>query len=484
MESQREQNRMLSSLLKIEHGNLGNYVSEALPTAEEEPGLFAHAMVWNQKNGRVRDSKIAFPTIALRTEAMEDTELAENAVACLASLDPRQLVKAYNFNKELSAQGKVVRHKRRRMLEGMLKRYLEVREGNKHWWNASVLRNREAMLTLYAVSHKKPAPFAQKILFEKDYPKGSAFAALKNLRTMDTLEAASQIMKHKIPITVAAGAGVKLDDKDVLLALINNMTANELITASGQLSRLKSWSIPVVKDAYAEATKKASKDTRANVLKASKAAKTSKVPVKELAKIKEAATESLRKIEGDWLVLADRSPSMAHSIEAGKQLAALLAHRVEGKVYLVFFDAQPLAYEVQGKSLDEIEEMTKHLSTGSATSIGCGLRWLRTKKKDVDGIVVISDGEHNTAPAFTSEYVKLLTEPAVYFIEMEGGWDNFTDQLNSAGIPFTHFGVRGGFDYYSMVNVVNVLKPQTYGFLSEVMETPLLTLDQVFAKAS
>jgi hypothetical protein len=471
---------MLSALLKIEHGNLENFVSEALPTAEREPGLFAHAMAWNQNNGRVRDSKIAFPILALRTEAMENEELAQNAVACLASLDPRQLVKAYQFNKSLSSNGKTIRHGRRRMLEDALKRYLLVREASPNWWNASALRNRSAMRTLYAVAHKKPDPFAQKILFSKDYPTDSVFAVLKQLRQMDTLEAAAKIMKYKIPITVAAGAGVKLDDKDVLLALIGNMTTNELITASSQLSRLKSWQLPVVREAYSEATKKAPKDKRVNVLKASRAAKSSAAPAKELAALKEAATQSLKKIKGDWLVLADRSPSMHLSIEAGKQLAGLLAHRVEGKVHLVFFDAQPISFEVQGKSLDAIEQMTRHIGTGSATSIGCGLRWLRSQKLDVDGIVLISDGEENTVPYFPEEYLRLGAEPALYFLLMVGGRDNLSPRLEQAGIPATTFDVRSGFDYYAMTNVVNVLKPQTYGFLAEVMETPLKTLDGIF----
>ena len=42
--------------------------------------------------------------------------------------------------------------------------------------------------------------------------------------------------------------------------------------------------------------------------------------------------------EGDWLVLADRSPSMEKSIEYGKHVAAALTQFVKGKVYLVFFD--------------------------------------------------------------------------------------------------------------------------------------------------
>jgi hypothetical protein len=290
-------------------------------------------------------------------------------------------------------------------------------------------------------------------------------------------------MKHKIPFTVAMGSGVKIDDKNVILALMETMTANEIITSAGQFSKLKCWSLGVVQEAFKEATKKAAKDKRVNVLKASRAAapdSTAAKATKELARIKEQATESVKEIEGDWLILADRSPSMRHSIEAGKQLAALLAHRVKGKVHLVFFDAHPQHYDVSGKTLEQIEHMTRHISTGSATSIGCGLRWLRSEKLNVDGVVILSDGEHNTPPDFASEYVKLVDDPAVYFVDMHGGRNTLSASLKTKDIPFMEFNVRKGFDYNAMVNVVNVLKPQTYGFLMEVMGTPLKTLDSVF----
>lgn len=487
VQDKRERNKLLSALLKISHGDLMKFWQESHTTADDDPGLYAHVIAWNHKNGRIRDSKIAFPVIALHTNAVENKDLAENAVAHLASLGPRELIKAWEFNKELKTKGYPVKHNRNSMFHDAIKKYLDVREGDIDWWTKAVIRNRKAMKALYTISNKKPAMFAQQILFDRVYPSGSAFDVIKNLSDMEGLEAASAILEHNIPITVAsAKLGKKLDNPDTLIALFDKVSATELITASGQLKRLKSFDLPEVQSAYRDATKKASKDKKANVLKATRAAKATGM-TKELAAIKEQSLKSIKNIEGDWVILADRSPSMGGAIPKARELAALLAKKVEGKVHLIFFDEAPLYKDVTGMTLDEIEQATANIYEGSSTSIGCGLRYLNDKKLSVDGIVIISDGEENCSPRFAAEYKKMLNEPAVYFIHMWGsgrwgyyGIDILSTAMTNADITYTKYDATKEFDYNSMVNVVGLLKPQVYGFLEEVMETPLLTLDKVF----
>ncbi len=98
-ESARERSALLGSLLKVKHRALLEYTEDVLPGALRDPELFAHLIAWNSKNGKVRDTKVAFPILALRTGAMDDRELTENAMAHLALLGPRELARAYAFNK-------------------------------------------------------------------------------------------------------------------------------------------------------------------------------------------------------------------------------------------------------------------------------------------------------------------------------------------------------------------------------------------------
>ena len=485
MESQKARNALLSSLLKISHGELEKFFDAGFPAAQSDPELFAHVIAWNMKNGRVRDSKVAFPVVALRTDGMKDSVFAENAVAHLMALGPRELVKAYTFSKQLSAKGKPIREGRRRMFENALKQYLAVREAKTSWWDAAVLRNREAMHALYAVSHKKPSPRAQAILFDKNYPANSVFAVVKTMAGLPPLAAGGLVMKHKIPLTVAIGAGLKLDSEEMLLAIIKSMTGNELIGAAKQFSKLKSFSIRSVKDAYEQAVSKVKDDKRVTVGKAMHAQTIVQGTVAEkvLTAVKEKAAESLKKVSGDWLILADKSGSMSNAIAAGKQLASLLAHRVEGKVYLVFFDVEPRMIEVTGKTLEQIEQETRAVRAGGGTSIGCGLRLIRGKNIAIDGVIVISDGGQNTVPEFSKEYKRLDHEPVVYFLRLRGdNVDILSREMELAGIVADRFDLSDGFDHYALSNVVNVLKPMTYGFLEEVLATPLITLQEVFAE--
>lgn len=297
----------------------------------------------------------------------------------------------------------------------------------------------------------------------------------------------------RIPLTVASGAGVILDNADMLLAIMKSMTGNELIAAAKQLSKLKAFQIAAVQDAYNEAVKRVEKDKRVTVGRAMKASQflegglgateiSARVAARAIEAVKEKAADSLAKIPGDWLILADKSGSMQQAIQMAKQLAALLAHRVQGKLYLVFFDITPRMVEVTGKKLSEIENLCYGVSANGGTSIGCGLRLLRDLKVSVDGVVIVSDGGQNSTPSFSSEYKALEHEPAVYFLRLNGDSDKLSYELEGAGIVFTPFDLRSGFDEYTLSNVVSVLKPMTYAFLEEVMNTPLVTIDQVFRK--
>jgi len=114
--------------------------------------------------------QLAFPLVALRTLAKADADLAENAVANLLLLSPRDLVRAYDFSKHLTAQGRPIRGGQRRMLERGIRLYLTEREKRVAWWDRTVLQHRDSMKRLYRLAHQKPSFRAQAILFQKKYP--------------------------------------------------------------------------------------------------------------------------------------------------------------------------------------------------------------------------------------------------------------------------------------------------------------------------
>lgn len=88
---QYSQSELLGLLMQIQHGAVGNYIPVALPAAQVNAELFAHLVAWDHASGKVRDSKRALPVVALRGVSVEQAEFAENAVAHLLLLAPREL---------------------------------------------------------------------------------------------------------------------------------------------------------------------------------------------------------------------------------------------------------------------------------------------------------------------------------------------------------------------------------------------------------
>ena len=150
----------------------------------------------------------------------------------------------------------------------------------------------------------------------------------------------------------------------------------------------------------------------------------------------------------------------------------------------MFFDSVPLTVDVTGLSLDQVLAATRHIKTGSATSIGCGINRILTEKIAVDGIAIVSDGEENTAPRFVDVYQKYAKfvdkDVPVYFYHCKGGTDNLTRNCNAAGIEVQAFDLRDvKTDYYSIPNLVQTMRSNQYSLMDEIMATPLLSLSDV-----
>ncbi len=488
----------IATLAKIGHGDLALYERDCLVAAMVDPEMFAHLTAWNQIHGKVRDSKVAYPILALRgTPRVDHNAFAENAVAHLMLLGPRELVRAYHFNKKLSGEAKRIPGGRRRLLERALKQYLVVRENKPRWWDQAVVSHRAAMRELYAITHRQPNDRAQGILFgEKPsdirvkagphkYPRGSVFEAIAGLKTLLPADAARAILEFEIPLPVAMGAlGASSRDETVWLALLDGATGNQVLAYGNSLKKSGLLDKPALGAAYDAALTRAKSDKRVDALKARRAVEAmgedDEMAARVLA-VQDAQVAKLGDIKGDWLVAGDHSGSMHESIKVARRIAALIAERVKpGKVYLVFFNAGPRLFNVTDKTLSEIEEMTQHVMADGMTSIGCPLELLRSKGIVVNGIAIASDGGDNAEPLFGPAYRKYSAQvgidPPVYFFKLPGA----DDALSHEGVPLETFDLGSDVDYYSLPNIVSTLKTSKYALEEEIMETPLLTLAQVF----
>lgn len=498
-------NKLLAQLMRIKHpdekgkkgvkrdnvAKLDFYTSDALAAAKADPELVAHFIAWNDINGRVRDTKVAIPMIALRGVTKKDADLAENAIAHLLKLSPRELVRAHYFSKRLSQQALPISGGFRPMFEKKgIGLYLQKREQNTLWWDKTVVQHRDSMKLLYQISHLKPSLRAQEILFEHKYPRGSVFEKIAKLREMSPKEVAGAILESKIqiPVEVIIGSVAKAKDKNIVLALLEVMTGNQLINYTQMLQKFGVMEDTILKAAYEAALVRAAGDKKVETLKAGRAAELLKGTAVEgkLKNLQQKKVEQLGTIEGDWLVLGDRSGSMRTSIEVARKISSLIAERVAGSVYLVFFDMAPTYFDVTGKSYDEVLEMTRRVGAGGNTSIGCGLDYLLQKGIVVNGIAIASDGGENYNPRFPAVYKKYCekfsVEPPVYLFHVDGDRDALSKDCDSAGVELTKFELGSDVDYYSIPGIVAGLRAQKYSLFEEIMETKLLRLEDAFER--
>ncbi len=480
--------RIVAELSKSPHGALKEYLPIGVQAVKEEGNFFQHLVAWDRTHGQIRDSKVALPVVGLAYE--NDPELVDNSLAHIALLGPRELARAYRFALEIRLPGKM------RELRRLVESYLHQKEEDKGWDHLAI-QHRATLKELYALAHTKPAKERTNIVlygrkFDKSkapFPRGSVFEVVANLKNMSATEAAGLIMKYRIPFLIAMGAlGAKAKDTDLVLALINQMTATELTTNVKMLEKLGMKDNPALRGAFDAALAKAA-TSKKNTLKTTQAVESVKDEnLKEkLRGLQAKQIAAAGGPEGNWLVLSDRSGSMAHAIEISRHVAGTLTQFVKGKVWLVFFDTSPMTVDVTSLSLDQIKKATQHIHAGGSTSIGCGLNRMLVEKEEIDGIAVISDGEENTAPRFADVYKKYTEfvgkDVPVYFYHCDGGGNNFTSSMNAAGIEMQTFDVRGGkIDYYSIPNMVQTMRSSMYSLVDEIMSTPLLTLNSVLKR--
>lgn len=495
METGLNRNTIIAELSRSTHGDLKDYMPLGRQAANEQPEFFAHLIAWNQLKGQVRDSKVALPLIGLTSQKYAP-EFIENSFAHLTLLNPRELLKAFHFMLDEKIPLRTTAKK-------IMRTSLLQRERNWPKWERTMLQHRSVLRTLFSLLHLNPEdPRTRACLFgainvdgkkvRVPYPEGGLFELVSHLKNMPPLEAAGSIMQKKIPFLIALGAlGDKAKTPDLVLALIKSMTATELVTNTKMLEDLGVKTDPALRGAFQEALAKASTST-ANVLKTTRAIEN--IEDEELQDnlrgLQKKQIAKLGGVDGDWLVLGDRSPSMEKSVELAKEIAATLTGMVKGKVTLTYFDSYPQSFDVTGLALDEIKKKTKHVSAGGGgTSIGCGLQKLMDEKTIVDAIAIISDGGENTSPLFHSVYARYAQfadkEVPVYLYLVPGDNPNLVQSMKLAGIDMQVFDLRGQKpDFYSLPNLVSTMRTNRYSLSDEILSTRLLKLDDAYKDAA
>lgn len=514
---------ILNALLTTPHRELAKTWPVHQELIGKDPRFYARLAAWYADHGDVRDHKEMF---IINLVLSKFTGHRDVGLAMLRSLPPYEVVRVVDFiagrkRTRRLRKGEVAAARRgaskqarqsiaRRLFAGKpqsvpqseskptsvteefglfrnvpramkteVARYLRERERDPQWFDGSVLSARKSMKRLYALLHVRPGERAQRILFDNDPPADSRVYALRELAAADSpAEQAEAIVRYNIPYRVAATV-IRQMTPTVVVALIEQMSSQELINSLAALKRRGVLDVPEIKSLVDAKLAVAASADRVSGMKARKAVEAAGATGDVRRALEDVADKQIKakgRITRPTALLVDKSSSMEGAIELGKRIGAMISAVCESELYTYAFDTMAHEITAAGDQLADWERAFDGIAAHGATSCGVALKNLERKKQYVEQIIMVSDEEHNTNPAFVPalrEYrAALAADPSVVIVRTPGGSDFVEQQCRREGVQVDVFKFAG--DYYSLPNLVPMLaRPSRVELLMEIMDYPL-----------
>ena len=503
--------QMLNSFMSCPHRDTDAIKRIHEDLQKRDPVFYSHLAAWYDKNGELRDHKEVFAAMLIVDPYLENREVG---LALWQRAVPFMKSRILGFIKGKKVKIREKTDKKRKVGKKMIpvvnvtekivgvfknvpsafkteaSRYLKWLESDSERFDAVAMRNAEDLKTLYASLKIPHTKRVQQILWEKKYPKESRLNVFKQVTDAKTPEeAATLIVKNKVPYTTAVGLIEKMTPS-ILVALINNMSSQEVINNIASLQENGAFDNPGTKAIIDKKLKQAETSKNVTALKSKAAINTGRIKdeavVAQLDKIADVQIKRKGVIKLPTAIFVDRSGSMHIAIESGKHCAALVSGATEAPLYVVAFDTLPMEiYPIAARPKDRTTTLTdwekafRPVNAGGSTSMGCALEYLRQKKMYVEQIVIITDEGENAGPMFTEVYPRYVSEmkvqPHVIIIKTPESGGTFSSNLKKAGISFDVYTPNGA-DYYGLPGLIPLLaRASKLDLLMEIMDSPLPT---------
>lgn len=464
---------VLDSFLISTHRDLSLVAKSHADLLENDPIFYGHLAVWYMENGQVRDHKDVF-LANLLTSAYDFHR--EAGFMLLQKFPLHQIVRALEF---IKSQGKKTNKQIRKAVEILLKRL----EFNDQLFDKIGVGSHKELANLYRWFRFRPSVRANKILFENDPPQDSVFFQVKALaRAKDDLEQAEIIIKHKIPYTVAVGA-IKKITPPVLVALINAMSAQELLNNMQSIKAHGAFNNPevskLVNDKLANVAK--SKKSKVAALKVTHAkAGLDEQTLNSLSTVETSALKKLANIKKSTALFVDVSGSMAIAKELALVLGPAIATATSSDLFVYTTSSGATPIDVKGlKTLDEYRKAFAPIKIQGQTSLGAPFRMMVSRKEVVEQVLLITDQGENIGPYFTQELVQYsqklnISMPNVVIVNVGRSSSLIEDQLRRQRIEVDVIQSHASADQYSIPNILALLsKGGKADLVVDIMSTKL-----------
>lgn len=457
---------LINSFLKSPHRKIEEVADVHSSAREKDPLLYMQFGAWYFKNGEIRDHKIAFVSYLLTGDRQQHRD---EGYMLLKELQPYEAERVLKWIKEHI--NKLPRSARTAFVH-----YIRGIENNNKKLERALVRQKNALKTLYASLHIRPCELSKKALFENNPPEGTMPFYVKELsKAKSSGEQARLIAKHRIPFTIAVSA-IKKISPAVLVALIETMSSQEVVNNLGMIKRYGAFENEEVKELVEKKIAGLKKSRRASTMKTRKAIAAVDLDEETKEKLDEVTEQRLKAkgtIKRPTAMFIDKSGSMVQAIEIAKQLGSMISNIIVSDFHIYAFDTAPVPI-IPGKTISDWERAFEMIVAGGQTSIGAPMRALRESGKKVEQLIIITDEHENHPPYFLSEYKKYAEEfgaPDVTIVRCGIYTSNqITNQLIDEKLPVQGFDFSG--DFYALPNVIPLLtKPGSYELLEEIMAT-------------
>lgn len=459
--------KLLNSFLQTSHGELTQFSRLHLDALEKDPIFYGHLSRWYFEKGSVRDHRELFVAHLLTSPYPEHRSCG---IVLIQFLRVYQVERVIRYVRE-------VLHYPTRSLKTAVRLYLQRRENQKEWFDESVIRNKHSLKKIYASLHIKPGERAERILFRNDPPSDSRVYALKLLqknRNNPDIQA-RLILENHIHFTTAMGY-IKIFTPSVLFALLSMMTPQQVINNMEFLRKRGAMNSITMRKVIEEKLKHGVNESRVNDFKTLAALSRFRADEDMAGKLLEMTNDRLRKkgrITVPTAIFVDKSGSMDSCIEIGKLLATMCSSISDSDLYVYAFDSFYFEVKNDGGGFQSWMNAFKRIRATGATAIGAPFKDLMDKR-EVEQILVISDGEENCKPYFAEMLEKYESwtgkECRVIFLKVSEKQTPLETSMK--GREMTVIPFNG--DYYSLPNVIPLLcSAGNFELVNEIMSRPL-----------
>lgn len=493
--------QLLNSFMTCPHRDTNKVKEIHEVLRANDPAFYPKLASWYFNKGDIRDHKEVFTAMLLNDPFIENRETGL-ALFRQSPLFMKDKIKGFLKGKMVKQRVKtgetikkgrktIDKHKIELIHVGMnqnipsalkteITQYLKWLEEDNDRFDSRVMSNARALKGLYASIHRRPPERHNEVLFERKYPEDSKLGIYKKIIEAKTPEdAAKLIVENKVPYRIAVGL-IKQMTPSVMVALINAMSSQELITNMASLEARGARENPDIAALIDKKLTKAAKSSKVTALK-SKAAK-AQVKDEALAKKLDEVADKLVKKRGiikiPTAIFVDKSTSMQNAIEVGTRLAAMISGVTESDLYVLAFDNMAMEVRAKGKALSDWETAFARIRPHGWTSVGCALEKMLRDKIRVEQIIIITDEGENEKPLFADVFKRYEQEmgitPNVVILYIPSSESrNLSASLRRSQIAFDTYQPDGN-DYYGIPGLLPLLtKNSKLDLLYEIMDTPL-----------